>query len=90
MFEKLFAQRIAVQAQPLGGARLVLVGLRHHRFQQRFFHRADQHVVHAVGLNAPQVLEITLQAGAYALFNVLLAHAASSIMSIPLELAAIA
>ena len=40
-----FAQGVAVQAQPLGGARLVVLGVLHHHFQQRLFHGTHHHVM---------------------------------------------
>jgi hypothetical protein len=78
VLDQLLAQGVAVQAQPFGGARLVLFGVLHDDLQQRLFHHLDHHVIHAVGLGAAQVLEIAFQAGAYALFDVFLAHAAAS------------
>src|SRR6185369_9925175 len=74
VFQQLLAQRIAVQPQPFGRLGLILLGLRHHDFEQRLFHHLDQHFVHAVGFGAAQVPEVTLQAGAHAFFDVLLAH----------------
>src|SRR3990167_5680971 len=73
--EQLAPQRVAVDAQPVGGAALVAFGLLHHDLQQRLLHHAENHVVHAVGLHAAQVLEVTLQAVADALLDVFLAHA---------------
>src|SRR6218665_1319742 len=75
---QLLAQGVAVQAKPLGGARLVVSGLGHHHLQQRFFDHAHQHPVDAIGLRAAQVAKVALQSLAHALFYVFLAHAAKS------------
>ena len=76
---QLRAQRVAVDAQPFGGAALVAVGLLHHHFEQRLLDHAEDHLVHRRRLDAAQVLEIALQAVADALFDVLLV--ASCVMS---------
>ena len=75
VFDEFLAQRVAVQAQPLGGLGLVVVGLGHHHFEQRLFDHLDQHLVHAIGFGAAQVPEVAFQAGAHAFFDVFLAHA---------------
>src|SRR3989344_4688645 len=77
VLDELFAQRVAVQAQPFGRAGLVVVGLLHHDFQQRPFDHTHQHVVHAIGRLAAQVAKVALQALAHAFFYVFLAHAAN-------------
>src|SRR5262245_36849731 len=78
VLDQLAPQRVAVDAQPFGRARLVAVGVLHHHFEQRLLGDGDDHVVHGMRLLAPQVLEVGLQAVAYAFLDVLLAHAASS------------
>ena len=74
VLQQLFAQRVAVQPQPLGGAALVVVGAAHDHFQQGRFHAFDQHVIHVVRLHAMQVLEIGFQALAHAGIKMGLAH----------------
>src|SRR4051794_2770013 len=74
MVDELAPQGVAVDAEPLRRLRLVALGLAHDHFEQRTLDDLDDHLVHAVRLDAAQVLEVALQRVAHALFDVLLAH----------------
>src|SRR5450830_369101 len=74
VFNQLFTKRVAVQAQPLRGLRLVALGARHHDIEQGFLDHAHEHLVHAVGFGAAQIAKVTVQTGAHAVFDVFLAH----------------
>src|SRR3990167_3710115 len=77
VLQQLLAQRVAVQAQPLRGARLVVLRLLHHDFKQGLFDRLDQHVVQAGRVGAVEIAEIVFQAGTNTVVQVVVAHAAS-------------
>src|SRR5664279_5146808 len=70
VLDQLAAQGVAVDAQPLGGAALVALGVFHHGFEQRPLDDAKNHVVHRRGRDAAQVPEVALQAVAHALLDV--------------------
>src|SRR6218665_1028706 len=63
---ELAAQRVAVDAEPVGGLALVALGLGHHHLEQRALDEADQHFVHGVRLLAAEVAEIDFQVLAHA------------------------
>src|SRR3989344_2344583 len=78
---ELLAQGIAVDAEDFRGPALVTLDVTHDGFEQRLFHLADHHVVHARGLLAVEVVEIALHGLFYARRQRRLAvfgHAASS------------
>ena len=81
MLNQFFAQGIAIQSEPLGGSRLVLVGLYHHGLKQGFFDNANHHVVQAVGFTACQIGKVRFKAGAHVSLNVLSTHAVFSLCS---------
>src|SRR5438552_6889534 len=78
MVDELAAQRVAVDAQPFGGAALIAFGVPHHHVEQRLLDHVEDHLVHRRGLHAAQVLEVALEAVTDAFFDVLLAHACCS------------
>src|SRR5687767_8492224 len=61
VLEQLAPQRVAVDAEPLGGATLVAFGVRHHHVEQRLLDDPQDHLVHRRRLDAAQVLEVALQ-----------------------------
>src|SRR5262245_3816395 len=77
---QLAAQRVAVDAQPVGGLALIAVGLAHHHLEQRLLDGVHDHLVHRVRFGAAQVVEVVLERVAHALLDLALAHrqAASS------------
>ena len=68
VLEEFAAQRVAVDAQPLGGTALVLIGVLHDDIEQRTLDHLEDHVVHRCRLDAVQVGEVVLQAVADAVF----------------------
>src|SRR3989338_128187 len=84
MLHHLLAQRIAIDAQHLRGARLVAAGVFQHHFEQWFFNAVHHHVIHvAAGFFAVEILEIFLERLAhtarYVIFvHFAIVHAASS------------
>src|ERR1700722_7742449 len=74
---KLFAQRIAVDAEKLGRERLIAAGLLEYHFKHGIFDARNHHFVDVMRLGPVQVLKIVVQALADALFYVVSAHAAS-------------
>ena len=51
------AQRVAVDAQPLGGPGLVAFGLGHHHVEHRLFHDLHDHVIDRVGFGTRRSLK---------------------------------
>src|SRR5262245_8596767 len=76
---QLASQRVAVDAEPVGGLALVAVGLPHDHLEQRPLDSVHDHLVHRVRLGTAQVVEVALERGTHALFDLLSAHAARSI-----------
>src|SRR5690349_1280718 len=61
VLDELGAQRGAIHAEDIGGLRLVALGTRHDRRQQRALDVADDHVVDAGGCLAIEALEIFVE-----------------------------
>src|SRR5664280_3012115 len=70
VLEQLAAKRVAIDAEPFGGAALIALGVLHHRLEQRPLDDAQDHLVHRCRRNAAQVLEVALQALAHAILDV--------------------
>src|SRR5689334_448094 len=62
----LLAQRVAVQAEQLGGDRLVAAHFVQHHFDQRLFHAADDHGIDLPWLLSVKVAEVAVQSPAHA------------------------
>src|SRR5688572_19359791 len=76
VLDELASQRVAVDAQPVGGPALVALGMCHDHVEQRALDRVHDHLVHRMRVGPAQVLEIGFQAVADALLDLLLAHVA--------------
>ena len=70
-------QGIAVDTEIFGRQRLIAAGIGQYDLKHGFLRAGDHHVVYIMRSRAVEILKIHFQAIAYALFYIVLAHAAS-------------